>query len=103
MSDENQQLEFDLPMAPQVLDEMMVSGTLLLDRPEVEYRVYWRAPNATKLMERFYADSIWPMDRMCGRIIAMMHSVFGQEPWDRRRVRAVLDALQSAYGCEEPF
>lgn len=93
----------DFPMGVQPLDEVIVSAKVLLQRPEVEYTIIWQGKHCRRSVQKCYLDSIWPLDRMIGRIFAMMHSVFGDEAWEPKKVRAVLDALQSAYGCEEPF
>lgn len=97
------QEELDLQMQLQPLDEFVLKAQLLLGRPEVEYTLSWRSRDGVRRTQKCYCDAVWPMDKMSARILSLIFSVGDGGPWKLAQVRSVLDAVQSAYGCEEPF
>lgn len=103
MSQDPNQLELELEMAPQPLDGFVLVARVALDRPEVEYRLSWEAPNRGTLSSRIWLDAIWPIDRMSVRILNLIVGAHDGGQWEWQKVQACLNALQSAYGCEEPF
>ncbi len=97
------QMVLDLTMAPQPLDDLIIKGELQLNAPEVKYTLYWRLATGSQQQLSIRLDAIWPIDRMSARILNLVTSTHDGGPWERRKVVACLNAIQSAYGCEEPF
>jgi len=97
------QEELDLVMDRQPIDEFILKGTLTLGAPIVEYVLIWQSTSGGRYHHKCYLDSVWPIDRMSARILSMIFSAHDGGSWIPSKVRAVLDAVQSAYGCEEPF
>lgn len=103
MTSNTDQPELPLVMAPQPLDGFVLVARVALDRPEVEYRLSWTSPGRGELSARVWLDAIWPIDKMSGRILALISNAHNDGPWTWATVMGCLNALQSAYGCEEPF
>ena len=93
----------DLSMAPQPLDGFVLVARVALDRPEVEYRLTWTVPGRGDVSARVWIDSVWPIDRMSARILNHITSAHNGGIWEWKKVMACLNAIQSAYGCEEAF
>lgn len=92
-----------LEMAPDPFGTFWIVCRAAKDRPEVSYSISWSLEGEREEQVRVWLDRIWPMDRMVVRIISMIQAAHPDGIWERKRVLAILNQLQAAYGLEEPF